>query len=75
MASKPRPIPNKALWALEFAYARQVEVEALLVQVLKSTSLSQHDRARIQATRLAASRTREQIVKAHPGAPGKAVKW
>lgn len=75
MATKRRPIPNTALWALEFNYARLVEIEALLKQVIAVTGLSQSDRTRIQAARLAASRGRERIVQAHPTAPDKAVKW
>ena len=75
MATEPRERPNNAMWALEFNYARHLEIEGLMRLVLKSTTLSQLDRTRIQAARLAASRGRERIVEVHPKAPKKATKW
>lgn len=75
MASPRNEPSNVALHAMEFSYARLLEIEALLKVLLNNTGLGQVDRTRIQAARLAASRGRERIVEAHPKAPKKATKW
>lgn len=75
MASPRNEPSNVALHAMEFSYARLLEIEALLKLLLNNTGLGQVDRTRIQAARLAASRGRERIVEAHPNARKKATKW